>query len=139
MAIIFKKLIPDEGQIENLYTLLSRRKHAISHDNLPSKKEHTHFVLNNPYIEWYLIYEEKNLLGSVYIHSDNSIGINIIKPNKYIVESIISYIKKNHKPLDQIKSLRRGEFFLNVATDDFAMIEILDQLSKKKIQSSFVI
>ena len=77
MTIIFEKIIPTKNQLEKLYLLLSDRKYSISHNKLPSSKEHSEFVLENPYIEWYLLYKDSNLLGSVYLQSDNSIGINL--------------------------------------------------------------
>ena len=139
MTIIFEKIIPTKNQLEKLYLLLSDRKYSISHNKLPSSKEHSEFVLENPYIEWYLLYKDSNLLGSVYLQSDNSIGINLNHTNKHDVIEIIKYIKDNHRPLQPIKSLRRGEFFVNIASDDLTLIQILNELDKNEIQRSFVI
>ena len=114
-------------------------KLSISHDKIPSLEEHSKFVFENPYIEWYLLYKDNNLLGSIYFHTDNSIGLNLSKANKDDVHEVITYIKKNHLPLPPIESLRRGEFFINISSDDLNMIQILKKLNKKEIQCSFII
>jgi len=139
MTIIFEKIIPTKNQSEKLFSLLLNRKYSISHKKFPSQKEHNEFVMNNPYIDWLLIYKDKNLLGSVYVQLDNSIGINLNEPNKDDVLEVINYIKYNYLPSSQIKSMRSGDFFLNIASDNSTMIQILNELNKKEIQRSFLI
>jgi hypothetical protein len=139
MKIVFEKIIPTVEQIEKLYLLLKSRKYSVSHNRLPSIKEHKKFVLKNPYLEWYILSRNENLLGSVYLQSDNSISINLNQPNKNDLLEIIKQIKANHHPLPSIKSFRRGEFFLNVASNNLTLIEILKKLNIKEIQRSFVI
>ena len=36
MAINFTKIIPTEDQVNELYVLLKKREHSISHKNIPS-------------------------------------------------------------------------------------------------------
>ena len=50
MAIKFKKIIPTETQIDELYVLLKNRKYSISHKSVPSKIEHYDFVSEHPYV-----------------------------------------------------------------------------------------
>ena len=69
--IIFEKIIPTKSQLEKLYFLLKNKKYSISHNKIPSSEEHNKFVLDNPYIEWYLLYKDRNLLGSIYFHTYN--------------------------------------------------------------------
>jgi hypothetical protein len=137
--IEFVKVIPNKNQFKELYLLLSHRKNSISHDKLPSFEEHRKFVSENPYIEWYLLFKNKELLGSVYIQSDNSIGINLNLLNEDDLIEIIKFIKDNHQPLPSIKSLRRGEFFINIPSNDSIFVEILKKLNKSEIQRSFII
>jgi hypothetical protein len=137
--IIFEKIIPTKSQLEKLYFLLKNKKYSISHNKIPSSEEHNKFVLDNPYIEWYLLYKDRNLLGSIYFHTDNSIGLNLSHPKKDDIIEIINTVKKNHYPLSSIKSVRRGEFFINISPDDVNMIQILKKLNKKEIQYSFKI
>ena len=139
MTITFEKIIPTNSQIEQLSFLLTNRKNSISHKNLPTEKDHKEFVSNNPYLAWYLMYEDSNLLGSVYINLDNSIGINLNHPKVDEVLEAIKYIQENHLPLPHIKSLRREDFFINIATNDLTMIQILKKLNKQVIQYSYLI
>ena len=135
----FEKVVPTLSQINDLYLLLKKRSHAISHSALPTQNEHCKFVSENPYLEWYLIYKSKELIGSVYLQSDNSIGLNIIESTKQNISEIISFIRAHHNPLPSIKSVRREEFYVNVASDNEELIKILQQLGKGEIQRSFVI
>ena len=135
----FEKIIPTSKQVNDLYELLLNRKNSISHDILPSLKEHNKFVLENPYIAWYLIHKRETLIGSLYLQTDNSIGLNINQATQQDVSEIISFINTHHKPLPSIKSVRRGEFFMNVASGNKHLIEILENLGKEEIQRSFVV
>tara|TARA_A100001015_G_C14577367_1_gene551521 strand:- start:155 stop:571 length:417 start_codon:yes stop_codon:yes gene_type:complete len=137
--INFEKVIPNKKQIKELYHLLTNRRYSISHQNLPSFEEHSKFVSKNPYLVWYLIYKNFELLGSTYIQKDNSVGIDLKLPNKEDVIEISSYIKKNHLPLKPVKSLRRGDFFVNISPFDKELIEIFKKLNQKEIQRSFLI
>ena len=62
MSLIFKKIIPENNQIDSLYELLLKRKNVISHKKVPSYKEHSEFVLKNPYLEWYLLYKKNHII-----------------------------------------------------------------------------
>ena len=139
MTLDFKKIIPTSNQVSDLYELLLDRKNSISHTDIPSLNEHNKFVLSHPYLAWYLIYKSEKVVGSLYVHSDNSIGLNVSKSTKEDVFEIISFIKATHKPLPSLKSVRRGEFFMNVSSDNGNLIKCLQQLGKKEIQRSFVV
>jgi hypothetical protein len=135
----FETIIPTQKQIDDLYKLLSERKYFISHNILPTKKEHQEFVSNNPYLAWYLIRKSKDLIGSVYVHHDNSIGININNAVKENITDIILYIKSKHKPLSAVKSQRRGEFFINISSDNEELLTTLKEIGAKEIQRSFIV
>lgn len=133
----FERIIPTQKQIEELFFLLKSRKYSISHKEIPSKKDHFDFVSKNPYLAWYLIYKDSSLIGSVYLHVDNSIGINLTEYFENDISSIIKYIKDNHKPLPSIKSVRSSKFFINVPPENKYLIETLKKLDKNVIQHSF--
>ena len=82
MTLDFKKIIPTSNQVSDLYELLLDRKNSISHTDIPSLNEHNKFVLSHPYLAWYLIYKSEKVVGSLYVHSDNSIGLNVNKSTK---------------------------------------------------------
>lgn len=139
MLIKFERIVPTQSQIDELFFLLKSRKYFISHKTLPSKKEHFDFVHGHPYLVWYLIFKNKNLIGSVYLQSDNSIGIDLTEYRENDILSVIQHIKNNHKPLPSIKSVRRDEFFINVSNNNTHLIKILQNLDKIEIQRSFLI
>ena len=139
MAINFTKIIPTKEQVNELYMLLKKREHSISHKNMPSESDHYEFVSKNPYIVWYLIYKEKMPIGSVYVQSDNSIGINLIDYCEQDVLDVINYIKDKHKPLPPIPSARSNAFFINVASKNTKLIQILRELEHREIQRSYLL
>ena len=139
MSLKFEKIIPTQNQNDELFFLLNNRKHSISHTNTPSKNDHNEFVSAHPYRVWYLVYKNKSLIGSVYLHIDNSVGIDLIKYCDNEISSIIEYIKDHHNPLPPIKSVRRDNFFINVASENEHLIKILKKLDKSETQRSFLI
>ena len=139
MSLKFEKIIPTKNQNDELFFLLNNRKYSISHSSTPSKNEHTEFVSAHPYRVWYLVYKNQSLIGSVYLHIDNSVGIDLIKYCDSEILSIIEYIKDNHEPLPSIKSVRRDNFFINVASENEHLVKILKKLDKSEIQRSFLI
>ena len=139
MSLKFEKIIPTQIQNDDLFFLLNKRKYSISHTITPSKNEHSEFVSAHPYRVWYLIYKNKSLIGSVYLHVDNSVGIDLIEYDESEIFSVIKYIKDNHKPLPSIKSVRRDIFFINVPPENEHLAKILKELDKNEIQRSFQI
>jgi len=51
---------------------------------------------------------------------------------------IIKYIKDNHNPLPSIKSVRRDNFFINVASENKHLVKILKKLDMSEIQRSYL-
>ena len=138
MLLKFERIIPTHNQNDELFFLLKNRKYSISHTSTPSKNEHSEFVAKHPYRVWYLIYKNKSLIGSVYLHVDNSVGIDLIEYYKNEIFLIIKYIKDNHNPLPSIKSVRRDNFFINVASENKHLVKILKKLDMSEIQRSYL-
>ena len=78
-------------------------------------------------------------IGSVYVQSDNSIGINLIDYYEQDVLDVINYIKDKHKPLSPIPSVRSNAFFINVASKNTKLIQILKELEHREIQRSYLL
>ena len=108
-GLIFEEIIPNKKQIKILYNFLKNRKHSISHNILPKKKEHFNFVKNHPYRYWFLVKYNNKIVGSIYIQNDNSIGINFeFKLIKFRFDQLIKKIKSIISPLpDKIKKDKR--------------------------------
>ena len=137
--MILEPVIPDDSQTEVLYELLKARKHTISHRNMPTYEDHASFVLNNPYRHWFLIYSEREIVGSVYVQYDNSVGISCFNPTtKNSLELLMSSLKAKVKPLEPVASVRLGDFFFNVPVSDTNYQNCLEDLGYVRSQVSFV-
>lgn len=140
MDIEFENLTGDDGQINILYGLLSKRSHTISHTQMPSYAQHSDFVRNHPYLSWHLIKVGGCYIGSFYVTDQNTIGINIL--DDWIVKSfssVIEQIKSNLVPLPAIKSIRSEFFSINVAPSNVKLIEALERKGCVLAQLSYVI
>ena len=85
-----------------LYNLLMERdaRANISHKKMPTYYQHVAFVSAKPYSKWYVILYDTNKAGSIYLSSQNEIGIFIKKSfqNKQIGDiALHTLIKKNPK------------------------------------------
>jgi len=85
-----------------LYDLLMERnpRANISHKKMPTYNEHVSFVSAKPYSKWYVILYRVNKVGSIYLTSQNEIGIFIKKSfqNKQIGNiALRKLIQKNPK------------------------------------------
>lgn len=135
----FQKVIPTDSQVNALYELLLNRTSSISHQNVPTIIEHKEFVSSHPYIAWYLVFKKDNVVGAFYIQPDNSIGLNMSEHTQQDVKDILAFIQRHFQPLPAIKSVRRGEFFMNVAPSNTDLLDILQQLGKDEIQRTFAV
>ena len=137
--IKFEKVIPTDKQIKQLYLFLKEREYSISHVKIPSKIEHTSFVINHPYIAWYLVFKEDNekLISSTYLKDDNTIGINLISGYENYFTKIVDFIKMNHKPLPAIKSVRRKNFTVSISSGNSKLIELLHSQNNFEISYTF--
>ena len=119
-----------------LYDLLMERnpRANISHKKMPTYNEHVSFVSAKPYSKWYVIMYRVNKVGSIYLTSQNEIGIFIKKSfqNKQIGNiALRKLIQKNPKKrylanvnTQNKKSMR---FFKN---NGFKLIQYTFELSK---------
>tara|TARA_Y100001935_G_scaffold251337_1_gene253061 strand:- start:784 stop:1236 length:453 start_codon:yes stop_codon:yes gene_type:complete len=122
---------------DHLYLLIQNKKHNISNVSPPSRKQHEKFCLNHPYRFWFLIYERKNLLGSVYFTYQNSIGINFIDITDRHNELIIRHLVENIDPMPAIPSEVQTKFFCNVSPKNTKLIKLLESLGAELSQVSF--
>ena len=116
--------------------MLKKRIYNISHNTIPEYIEHENFVKNHPYLHWYIVNNNKPI-GTFYIKSDNSIGVNIEKPSLEIVNEILQFIDYNFKPRASIPSSIPPYFYLNVASANSSLINLLKELELTQIQVSY--
>ena len=121
-----------------LYDLLMERnpRANISHKKMPVYNKHVSFVSAKPYSKWYVIFYGVNKAGSIYLTSQNEIGIFIKKSfqNKQIGNiALRKLIQKNPKKryLANVnpKNKKSIRFFKN---SGFKLIQYTFELSKIK-------
>ena len=121
-----------------LYDLLMERnpRANISHKKMPTYNEHVSFVSAKPYSKWYVILYRVNKVGSIYLTSQNEIGIFIKKSfqNKQIGNiALRKLIQKNPKKryLANVnpKNKKSIRFFKN---NGFKLIQCTFELIKIK-------
>ena len=72
------KLVTD-SDYRFLYNLLKERdsRTNISHKKMPTFHQHVDFVKSKPYTKWYIVKYGAKKIGSIYLTSQNEIGIFI--------------------------------------------------------------
>ena len=133
---VVKLKIVSKSDYRFLYDLLMERdtRVNISHKKMPTYNQHVSFVSAKPYSKWYVILYGVNKAGSIYLTSQNEIGIFIKKSfqNKQLGNiALHKLIQKNPKkrylanvnPQNK-KSMR---FFKN---NGFKLIQYTFELSK---------
>jgi len=135
----FAKVIPTDADINDLYTILKKRKHSISHAEMPEYNQHAEFVSNHPYQKWWIVRKENELMGSVYITNENAVGINLSFDNTDFFKEIISWVTSENTPLPPIPSVRPSFFYINVAPTNDSLINAIDQMNGEVTQVSYKI
>ena len=79
--IAIKLRLVSKSDYRFLYNLLKERDPSanISHKKMPTYHEHVLFVSSKPYLKWYVILYGATKAGSIYVTSQNEIGIFIKK------------------------------------------------------------
>ncbi len=135
--ITLTKVEGTEQQVNDLYNLLKNRSFNISHKSTPSYDEHYEFVMKNPYIAWYLIYENFKCIGSCYVMDSNCISVSLIDGSEKFLSTVLDFIIQNHSPLKEIKSVRPPNFYINIPTNNALMKEQVAKLGWTEIQTTF--
>ena len=138
---ILKRIKPTKNQEVILYNLLKNREFNISHKKMPTAVEHAQFVKNHPYRGWWIILDSKNtsnIIGSVYVNNDNSIGLNIsLKKISFSASFFTKKLKRLIKPLESKPSIVYFDFFYNVPPQHRGLIKWLTKSGYYKSQISF--
>ena len=121
-----------------LFELLNERKkyENISHKNVPTFKNHVKFVKSKPYSKWYVIFQNFEKIGSVYLTQINEIGIHVkkgINVDNIFNEIIKHIIKKNPRKRYLINSNPKNEKLItNLKKKDFKLIQHTYELTNFK-------
>ena len=119
-----------------LYSLLIERdtRVNISHKKMPTYNQHVSFVSAKPYSKWYVILYGASKAGSIYLTSQNEIGIFIKKSfqNKQIGNIALHKLtqknpKKRYLANVNPQNKKSMRFFKN---NGFKLIQYTFELSK---------
>lgn len=135
--VSFKEVNDQDTKV--LLNLLKNRDYSISHLNLPSKNDHLLFVKSKPYRYWAIVLEDNLPVGTVYIKSNNSIGLNLLQQKKQLVYKILRHIKTSFNPLKEVKSKVPPYFYVNISYANNKLGNILCELDASPIQVSYKI
>lgn len=69
-----------------LFQLLAEREpeESISHRKMPTYGQHLEFVRAHPYRHWYMIRNERDVVGSIYLTKANEIGISVFRVHRHL-------------------------------------------------------
>ena len=81
---LFQLLSVRKSDCPFLFELLKEResKAKISHRKMPTYNNHVKFVMSKPYAKWYIIKNQDERIGSVYLSNQDEIGISLKKVNQ---------------------------------------------------------
>ena len=124
----------NDNDIEFLYEMLKEREsyQNISHQKMPTFKKHTSFVKSKPYSKWYIVYLEKNKIGSIYLSKNNEIGIFLKKAyNKKGFGSLALKLLFNKNP--------RKKYYANINPKNSKSIKFFKENGFNLLQQTYVI
>ena len=121
------------------FDLLKKRQSSISHNMMPTFDEHMEFISKHPYRHWFLVRRNQKYLGSIYLHTDNSIGIQLLEGEKDHTPEIIATITNCYQPLPPIKSVRNKNYIINIAKEDQNTADLITKIGGVEIQRTFVL
>ena len=128
--IKFKKVKISDAEF--LYKLLSERipKENISHKKMPSFLQHKKFIKSKPYSYWYIIFLEKNKIGTIYLTNINEIGIHIKKEFQSVkIEKIILKKLFSKHP--------RTRYLVNINPENKKSIQFFKKNGFKLLQKTY--
>ena len=136
MSYFFERILSTDEQIQILYELLKTRNYVISHRSLPSFEKHRNFVQNHPYLQWFLLLNQSNYVGSFYLKKDNSIGLNLTEYSKENLGACLDFINNNFFPKEPEPSMVPNYFYVNISYLNEEALSALQQLGLKPLQIS---
>ena len=112
--ISFKEVVEEDCDV--LFELLKKRAHSISHQSIPTKNEHIQFMKAKPYRYWVVVLDGIRPVGTFYLQSDNSIGLNLLQPTRSLVSDILQHIQESFEPMKEVKSIFYNQNFFSVVS-----------------------
>ncbi len=108
-------------------------KDNISHKKMPTYLQHVKFIKSKPYSKWYVILNDKERIGSIYLSKNNEIGVFLnkkIQSKGYGQQALKQIIEKNPRKqyLANINpnNKKSNEFFMR---NQFKLIQYTYELT----------
>ena len=131
-----------KSDIKFLYQHLKERDPItrISHKKMPTFSQHEKFVLSHPYTKWYIIYHQKEKVGSIYLTKQDEIGIHFKEPlrptlqpkNTLYLQVLKMIMKKNPRNRYLVNINPRNTWMKNFLKNaGFELIQHTYEISKK--------
>jgi len=128
--IKFKKV--GNNDLDFLYDLLKYRDENsnISHKKMPTFLQHKKFVNSKPYVYWYIILQDNEKIGSVYITMLNEIGLHLKQEfnNLKLEKNFLNLLMLKHP---------KTRFLININPKNKKRIDFLKKNGFKLIQYTF--
>ena len=119
-------------ELKFLYELLKQREpeQNISHRKMPNYNQHVKFVKSKPYAFWYIVIENGERIGSVYLTDLDEVGISFVKrkKGKGLEEEVLKIIMKKHS---------RKRFFVNISPKNKEFEIIVKKYGFKMVQKTY--
>ena len=119
-------------ELKFLYELLKQREpeQNISHIKMPKYNQHVKFVRSKPYAFWYIIIENGEKIGSVYLTDLDEVGISFVKRKKEkgLEEQVLKLIMKRHP---------RKKFFINISPKNKKFEILVKKYGFKMVQKTY--
>ena len=99
---------------------------------MPNYNQHVKFVKSKPYAFWYIVIENGERIGSVYLTDLDEVGISFVKrkKGKGLEEEVLKIIMKKHS---------RKRFFVNISTKNKKLELLVKKIGFKMIQKTYEI
>lgn len=125
-----------------LFDLLAERppSHWISHEKLPTWKEHCAFVRSQPFYLWYLL-DSGGYVGALEVTEFNEIGIAIFErfQRRGCARRALELFMATHQPLPAIPARRNGRWLSNIACENHGSKQFFRVMGFREIQTTFAL
>jgi len=126
---------PPEGTAAEvvLYQLLEERdpEANISHQSMPTYRQHIEFCRRKPYPYWYIIQADGEWVGSIYLTNQREVGIAIFKQHQgkgYGTVAVKKLMKKHP-----------GKFLANISPHNPNSVKFFKQFGAQLIQNTYLL
>lgn len=134
VRLSMRSVYKDPGEATKaLYALLQSRvqnlEMNISHQAMPSMREHALFVRSRPYRIWYLIRHNGLIAGTIYATTLNEIGIHLFQDyrGRGIAKWALEQLIARHKPLPAVPARRIGAWLANINPKNLRSIDFFEK------------